>query len=312
MSENRRHHTPHRYDLFAVALTVLFALSACDRPKASKPVLPAVPREAFSRQWSERQVFFIGIGDSITDGYGAPEGRGYFDLVARGSDGDEPDMKGISLSAVLPKFKAINLSMSGSTSAEHLKYQLEKMSTFSEDTLGIVVITTGGNDCIHNYGNSPPQDGAMYGATLAQARGWIAAFETRLGAIIDGVEKRFPGGCQIFLANIYDPTDGVGDIENCGLPLPRWPDGRAILEECNDAIARTAAKHKNTVHLVDIHAAFLGHGIHCTDRRNPYYHAADPSYWYFENLEDPNEIGYEAIRRLFLKEMAAVLAPRSS
>jgi lysophospholipase L1-like esterase len=312
MSHNRWYRTTRHRFLFAAALFALLVLAACDAPKTAKPILPAVPREAFSTQWTQRQVFLIGIGDSVTDGYGASEGKDYFDLVSRGSDSDAPDMKGVSLSAVLPKLKAINLSMSGSTSAEHLKYQVEKMATFDKDAIGIVVITTGGNDCIHNYGNSPPQDGAMYGATLAQARPWIAAFETRLAAIIGRLEERFPGGCHIFLANIYDPTDGVGDIENCGLPLPRWPDGRAILEECNDAIARTAAKHRNTVRLVDMRAAFLGHGIHCTDRRNRYYHADDPSYWYFENLEDPNDIGYDAIRRLFLKEMAAVLAPKSS
>ncbi|HUT13256.1 MAG TPA: hypothetical protein VMY42_22395 [Thermoguttaceae bacterium] len=30
----------------------------------------------------------------------------------------------------------------------------------------------------------------------------------------------------------------------------------------------------------------------------------DPHYWYAQNLEDPNVRGYDAIRRLFLIEMA--------
>ena len=38
------------------------------------------------------------------------------------------------------------------------------------DTFGLVVITTGGNDLIHDYGRSPPREGAMYGATAEQAR----------------------------------------------------------------------------------------------------------------------------------------------
>ncbi len=29
----------------------------------------------------------------------------------------------------------------------------------------------------------------------------------------------------------------------------------------------------------------------------------DPHYWFYFNLEDPNERGYDAIRRLFLLEM---------
>ena len=38
-----------------------------------------------------------------------------------------------------------------------------------------------------------------------------------------------------------------------------------------------------------------------------YYHADDPSYWFYANFEDPNDRGYDAIRRIFLNEMAAVL-----
>jgi hypothetical protein len=60
------------------------------------------------------------------------------------------------------------------------------------------------------------------------------------------------------------------------------------------------------VHLVDFHAAFLGHGIHCTEHRNENYRKEDPYYWYFDNLEDPNDRGYDAIRRLFLIEMSKV------
>ena len=127
----------------------------------------------------------------------------------------------------------------------------------------------------------------------------------RLEAILDGVEKRFPGGCHIFLANIYDPTDGVGDIENAGADLPRWADGLEILKRANEIIARCAGR-RDAVHLVNIHETFLGHGIHCRDSGNRHYRAGDPSYWYYENLEDPNNLGYDAIRRLFLLEMSAV------
>jgi hypothetical protein len=38
-----------------------------------------------------------------------------------------------------------------------------------------------------------------------------------------------------------------------------------------------------------------------------HYDRKDPHYWYFINLEDPNERGYDALRRLFLNAMAAHL-----
>lgn len=290
-----------------LAASALLPLSCSSPPP--KPLLPQVSRDPFADRWTENPVVLLGLGDSITDGFGASEGRGYFDMLANAPKGDDPAMAGLSLSRVLPRLKVHNLAMSASTSIEHLNYQVAKLPAFAPDVFGIVCITSGGNDCIHDYGQSPPRDGAMYGATIDQARPCIASYEKRLAAILDGVDKAFPGGCAVFLANIYDPTDGVGDIENCGLPLPRWPDGAKVLTEMNAAIERTIAAREN-VHLVDIRTAFLGHGIHCRDKRNPYYHPDDPSYWYYENLEDPNDIGYDAVRRLFLAKIAETLSTK--
>ncbi len=39
------------------------------------------------------------------------------------------------------------------------------------------------------------------------------------------------------------------------------------------------------------------------------YDRTDPHYWYQDNLEDPNDRGYDALRRLFLREIAGVMAP---
>jgi hypothetical protein len=49
---------------------------------------------------------------------------------------------------------------------------------------------------------------------------------------------------------------------------------------------------------------FLGHGIHCTQWSFEHYDSKDPHYWYAWNLVDPNPRGYDAIRRLFLIEIA--------
>src|SRR5437870_13416324 len=95
------------------------------------------------------------------------------------------------------------------------------------DTFSVIVITTGGNDIIHQYGRAPPHEGAMYGASLEQAQPWIENFRERLELSVDQIEAKFPGGCCIFLANIYDPTDGVGNAVTAG--LPRWPDGLSVL-----------------------------------------------------------------------------------
>ena len=212
-------------------------------------------------------------------------------------------MDGICLEAVLPNLSFTNLAVSGSTSIEHVEKQLPKLGVATSNVLGVVVLTTGGNDLIHNYGRTPPREEAMYGAKWEEAKPWIVAFEQRLNAMVGQIQQRFPGGCHVFLANIYDPTDGYGDMEHAG--LPPWRDGLEMLNAYNDAIRRCAASHE-WVHVVDVHDAFLGHGIHCTWFWSKHYDWRDPHYWYYSNLEDPNERGYDALRRLFLLEMSHV------
>jgi len=259
------------------------------------------------KPWSTRPVLLVGLGDSVTAGFGAPPPLSYFNRLVSNPEDEFPDMKGICLRSVFPNLKAVNLSVSGTISQEHVEEQLPKLEKAGPETLGLVVLTTGGNDLIHSYGRNPPREGAMYGATLEQAKPWIATFEKRLERMFARIIAAFPGGCHLFVADIYDPTDGVGDIENAG--LPRWPDGEAILAAYNEAIRRSASKFRQ-VRVVPMHDAFLGHGIHCSQRWRTHYRKDDPHYWYFDNLEDPNSRGYDAIRRLFLLEIQDVLAPK--
>ena len=271
----------------------------------SGPAGPAVPREPFGRVWTQRNVALVGLGDSVTAGFGSnPIGKSYFNRLVRNTDDEFADMEGICLSVVLPNLKTQNLALSGSTSIEHLEILLPKLQKQDADVFGIVVMTTGGNDIIHNYGRTPPREGAMYGATFEQAQPWIENFRQRLDTMVDQIESKFPGGCCIFLANIYDPTDGIGDAFNAG--LPRWPEGLEVVDAYNQIIA-DCAERRASVHLVDMHGVFLGHGIHCRQFWRSFYRSEDPHYWYFANLEDPNNRGYDAIRRIFLIEMSKVL-----
>jgi hypothetical protein len=80
-----------------------------------------------------------------------------------------------------------------------------------------------------------------------------------------------------------------------------------ILDAYNDIIRRCPEKHPQ-VHLVDLHSAFLGHGIRCAQFWGKHYESKDPHYWFHDNLEDPNERGYDVIRRLFLIEIAKTVS----
>ncbi len=269
------------------------------RPVGYGAAGPAITREDFSEPWTSRQVLLVGLGDSVTAGFGARKGYPYFDRLAKNPADEFPELNGVCLPAVFPNFGSTNLAISGSTSSEVPTRQLSLLATNDAKVLGIVVMTIGGNDIIHNYGRTPPREEAMYGASMDEAKPWVENFGRRLDSTLEQINSRFPGGCEIFLANIFDPTDGLGDAERAGLPA--WRDSTQILDAYNAVIRHAADTHPN-VHVVDIHGAFLGHGIHCTQFWRAHFDWHDPHYWYYTNLEDPNERGYDVIRRMFLIE----------
>jgi lysophospholipase L1-like esterase len=183
-------------------------------PIGTGPAGPQIQTAPFSHAWTEKQVLVVGIGDSVTAGFGARRGYSYFDrLIANPSD-EFPEIKDICLRMVIPHLQFTNLAASGSTSGQHIEKQLPLLPVAQSNVVGLIVMTTGGNDLIHNYGRTPPREQAMYGSTWKQATPWIANFEQRLNLMIEQINSRFPAGCHIFLANIFDPTDGFGDVQH--------------------------------------------------------------------------------------------------
>jgi lysophospholipase L1-like esterase len=269
-------------------------------PEGSGPAGPAVSGKPFEHVWSERKVLLLGVGDSVTAGFGARRGYSYFDRLQSTPADEYEDMRGRSLSRVLPNLSVRNLAVSGSNSLQHAQWVAEKLEKQPADVFGLVVMTSGGNDLIHWYGRTAPQEGAMYGSTSEQAAPWVANYERRLDQLFATLEDRFPAGCRIFIADIYDPSDGAGHPESARLPV--WPNVLAVHGAYNEALHRAASRHPS-VRVVPMHDAFLGHGIHCRKPWSAHYHFDDPHYWYAYNLEDPNERGYDAIRRVFLNEI---------
>jgi len=269
-------------------------------PEGSGPAGPTVALEPFESTWSDRKYLLLGLGDSVTAGFGAKRGHSYFDRLVKNPDDEFEDMRDRSLSRVYPKLKNLNIAVSGSNSLQHLETVDDKLEKQPADVFGLVVMTSGGNDLIHWYGRSLPREGAMYGATRDLAQTWVTNFESRLEKVFKLIRDRFPGGCLIFIGDIYDPSDGLGDPES--VFMPAWPDVLAIHADYNAAIRRAAARGE-WVRVVPLHEVFLGHGVHCRQFWRTHYRSHDPHYWYAPNLEDPNDRGYDAIRRLFLNAM---------
>ncbi|MEN6496545.1 MAG: SGNH/GDSL hydrolase family protein, partial [Thermoguttaceae bacterium] len=97
-----------RWRLSALLLAGVVALGATlgyvrywiFKPIGSGPAGPAVAREHFAQPWSQRKVLLVGLGDSVTAGFGARRGYGYFDRLAVNPEDEFPDLSGICLKAV--------------------------------------------------------------------------------------------------------------------------------------------------------------------------------------------------------------------
>ena len=271
------------------------------RPIGSGPAGPIVSHKAFQDPWTNRQVQLLGVGDSITAGLGAASpSHTFFNRIINNPNDEFDEMAGLCLSEVIPNLESVNHAISGSESATHLEVIQESIEPFGEDVFGLVLMTSGGNDLIHMYGRSPPRECAMYGATISQAKPWIENYRTRLAKMFDAIQSKFPAGCEIYIGDIYDPTDGVGDAPS--IFLPDWPDGLAIHAAYNQTI-REVANQRENVFVVPLYETFLGHGSHCRQFWREHYRKDDPHYWFFTNIEDPNDRGYDAIRRVFLNQI---------
>ena len=90
------------------------------------------------------------------------------------------------------------------------------------------------------------------------------------------------------MANVYDPTDGTGDLEGTRLR----PQEMRWLGDYNAGVARLC--RERAARLVDVHGHFAGHG-----------RSAPPSErWYWtESLIEPGLLGASEIRRLWLSAL---------
>ena len=169
---------------------------------------------------------------------------------------------------------------------EHLEAVREQLPTQPADTLGWVVLTTGGNDLIHWYGLQPPRKARCTARRSTQAQPWIAAFAAaaRNAARRDrrAVSRRlshFPG------RHLRPDRRRGGRAERlpAGTGPMRWPSTGSTTRACSVL----APANVPTCIVVPLHDTFLGHGIHCRQFWRQTYCREDPTYWYLGQHRRP-------------------------
>ena len=170
------------------------------------------------------------------------------------------------------------------------------------DRRTLVVMTMGGND-VSNL-TSGMKDGETIEDLWLQAQEAVDLFE-------DGIEwlkepGRFSNGVFVVFANIYEFTDGTGDLTSCpGAELAGWgdplPDPEAMAEIViwlNEQFMRIAVE--TGTDMTFMLEAFCGHGFNADDPSAPCYRGPGAETWFDLTCIHPNATGHDAITDLFM------------
>jgi lysophospholipase L1-like esterase len=200
-------------------------------------------------------------------------GLGAASLLARNDDYVWPQFAGRDLVTISPGIDCRFEAQDGATTESVLDAQVDALRGIDPGGEALVTLTAGGNDLLR-----------LIGATDRAGQAGVRAVLDNLDAILDVVRDRLPRA-MILVANVYDPTDGTGDLEGTRIR----PQEMRWLGDCNAGVERLC--RQRGARLIDLHRHFAGHG-----RSAP---AAKRWYW-TGSLIEPGMTGASEIRRLWL------------
>jgi acyl-CoA thioesterase-1 len=148
--------------LWLLLLTLLFA---CGKPDEPQPAAPGKDRKiAVVRPTDDHRPVIVCFGDSLTAGFGLDPGQAYPEILQRD----------------LPKYRVVNMGISGDTSQDGL----ERLQIVLLEKPAIVVVEFGANDGLRGHP--------------------ISSTEANLRQMIDGLQK---AGVKVVLAGITLPPN---------------------------------------------------------------------------------------------------------
>lgn len=167
-----------------------------------------------------------------------------------------------------------------------------------EEAKTLVVMTIGGNDM-----SAIAQD-SLDGGTQEEAFAAVDASVQLLREAIDWLTDpvHFPNGVYVVMANVYEFTDGTGDLPSCpgagfaGFDQP-WPEGRDVFLRMNEGIMRTAVE--TGTDMIFLLETFCGHGFHAGEPDNECFRGEDAETWFDFTCIHPTATGHEQIANLF-------------
>jgi lysophospholipase L1-like esterase len=166
----------------------------------------------------------------------------------------------------------------------------------------LVVMTMGGNDI-----SSLTQD-AIAGVPMADlwtsTQGFVADFEAAIAWIKE--PGRFPNGVYVVYGNMYEFTDGTGDVQSCDVsalagfdqPVPAPDELKAMVIWANEQYARISVDWG--VDMTFMLEDFCGHGFASDDPTAPCYRGPNTPQWFDLTCIHPNPAGHQHISDMFM------------
>lgn len=181
--------------------------------------------------------------------------------------------------------------------------QLEQC--FPEDTLGLrtlVVMTSGGNDL-----SSLAQD-AIDGVPTEELWTTVEGFVALEREAVEWLTTpdRFPNGVYVVFANIYEFTDGTGDVMSCDVsglagfdqPVPNPQELTDLILWANEQYMSIAVD--TGTDMLFLLETFCGHGFGNEDPASPCYRGPGTPRWFDLTCIHPNPEGHGVIAENFM------------
>jgi len=248
---------------------------------------------------AEEPARVVFLGDSITAGVGASQGSlAYPALLEENDDGTWDGWGDHDLRSVYgADFDVVDVAQGGAVTDDLVDRQLPALSAQLGDSVSgqtVVIMTIGGND--------------MQAAILPllQANDQDAEADRIIGGVADNMHEtldyfddseRFPDGTFVYFANVYEPSDAVGQSDRCFFGIDYSTIMRYFVQA--NGTMRDIAEERGAA-MVDMRGHFLGHGMYNEDEDNDAYDDDDPSRWFESDCQHPNDRGHHEIRRLFV------------
>lgn len=166
----------------------------------------------------------------------------------------------------------------------------------------LIVMTSGGNDV-----SSLAQD-AIDGAPMEELWATTEQFVQLKRDALDWIltPGRFPNGVYVVFANIYEFTDGTGDVQACDVsglagfdqPVPNPMELTDLVLWANEQYMQMAVE--NGVDMMFLLETFCGHGFENDNPMAPCYRGPDTPRWFDLTCIHPNPTGHGVIADNFM------------